>query len=862
MRVYIQSIIRYHAWIGLLVLCLIGWVTEAQAEGEGFYIRDYHVDIQVNQDGGLRVTERIGVRFTEKRRGIIRDIPTYYFLSKDKNEQMKDSPFANDGYYKIALKDITVKGWEHRVTERSNMVSIRIGKADVFLTGEQVYEISYTLYGAMKHFEESSEFVFNVIGTDWPVGIQKAAFTMSFYKPVELTTDDYYIRTGKYGSRAEDGKLRFEGGKLIGKANQTLTAGEGMTVAVRLPKDYIDPDAVPMELFAKNFHYTDYRTDIYIHEDGTIDFKKKHAIQVKNEYSYDDITEEVPRLHDQAKTYIRSQYDNILETVTPKVKTPRMRFLGRYYRYVVSDKQFNVGHLVNRRQVHTFSAHLSDIVKEGGGEYRYAYKVTGLLNWFNASEKVTFKVMEAFSEPAQHVSVHIHAPKGVKKEHLVLSRLQNEIFAETLKEVEPGHFVYEEAFVWEDQADLFLSVSLPKDFSFSPRLEQVLLIFTINHAWIVVCLIIFVLFFFLIWSIRGAKRVSTKMVRFYPPDDMNPALAGYLIDNKLEKRDLISLLYYWGAKGHIEVEEIYMGKGAKRFKKPPQDYKFILRKPLPLGAPSYERYMFRALFGESSRKGKSCRLSSLRNSFYFKLDVTSSKLKTHVMTGDYYATGAFEFKSLFMILGWVAFGICVLATLFTASEWGAISYGRWDIVIGSGLVALGGLGFGRQMVRRTDNGQALYEKLLGFYEFVKTAEKDRIEQLVNENPEYFGQTLSYAMAFGLAPLWVLKFKGLMEAPPEWYTAKTTFDYANFSRNLNSSTSRIQSVMVSYPEPTYSSSSSTSSYTYSSSSYSSYSNNSSSTSSYSYSSSSSFGSGSSGGGSYSGGGVGGGGGSSW
>ena len=42
---------------------------------QGYFIKNYDVEMQLNEDGSLDVTENIKVNFDEQRQGIIRDIP-------------------------------------------------------------------------------------------------------------------------------------------------------------------------------------------------------------------------------------------------------------------------------------------------------------------------------------------------------------------------------------------------------------------------------------------------------------------------------------------------------------------------------------------------------------------------------------------------------------------------------------------------------------------------------------------------------------------------------------------------------------------------------------------------------------------
>jgi hypothetical protein len=181
------------------------------------------------------------------------------------------------------------------------------------------------------------------------------------------------------------------------------------------------------------------------------------------------------------------------------------------------------------------------------------------------------------------------------------------------------------------------------------------------------------------------------------------------------------------------------------------------------------------------------------------------------------------------------------------------SYVNWAPAIGWGLIGLILWLFGRIMPRHGTFGLKKYAELRGFMKFIKTAEKDRLRLLVDEDPAYFGKTLAYAIALGQANAWVDKFGPMLSEPPSYYQSSSGKDFNSDNFNV------LLSSQLATMSKNFNSSPPSSGGGGSSSGGSSYSGGYSSSSSSSYGSSG--GSGYSGGGS-SGGGYGGGGGSSW
>ena len=84
---------------------------------------------------------------------------------------------------------------------------------------------------------------------------------------------------------------------------------------------------------------------------------------------------------------------------------------------------------------------------------------------------------------------------------------------------------------------------------------------------------------------------------------------------------------------------------------------------------------------------------------------------------------------------------------------------------------------------------------MGFKEFIKTAEKSRLEALQNDDPEYFYKILPYAMVFGLSNKWAKLFKDIEVKQPEWYkTSSPLYGYDLTSHMASSLYSSSKSAM--------------------------------------------------------------------
>ncbi len=106
--------------------------------------------------------------------------------------------------------------------------------------------------------------------------------------------------------------------------------------------------------------------------------------------------------------------------------------------------------------------------------------------------------------------------------------------------------------------------------------------------------------------------------------------------------------------------------------------------------------------------------------------------------------------------------------------------------------------FIKLMPKRTKYGNEMLGKIRGFKNFLEIAEKEQLEELVTENPEYFYHILPYTYALGISDVWMQQFETIAMQAPSWYYGYTTFNPHDFNRFLNSTMSSAQSAMVSSP----------------------------------------------------------------
>ena len=100
------------------------------------------------------------------------------------------------------------------------------------------------------------------------------------------------------------------------------------------------------------------------------------------------------------------------------------------------------------------------------------------------------------------------------------------------------------------------------------------------------------------------------------------------------------------------------------------------------------------------------------------------------------------------------------------------------------------------MKRKTEYGELITARVKGFRHFLIVAEKERLEALVSENPNYFYNILPYTYAMNISKKWIKKFENIPMPELDMGTFNYSSDYSYYSLYND----------VYYPEPVRTSSS--------------------------------------------------------
>ncbi len=217
----------------ILIFSLIVVLFASPALAQHFTIEKFHSNITVQKDSTYIVREAIEVRFHRPRHGIFREIPFKY---RDEFGKTIITPTTI-----LSVTDESGKPWKYQVKKDGSLVNIRIGDPKRFVSGKQIYVITYEVENAVLFLNDHDELYWNVTGNDWKADIAQASAEVS------LATKEKSKRlwaagfTGTYGSKASECEHEASDnrGKFI--ARKSLAPGEGLTIAFGWDKGLVSP---------------------------------------------------------------------------------------------------------------------------------------------------------------------------------------------------------------------------------------------------------------------------------------------------------------------------------------------------------------------------------------------------------------------------------------------------------------------------------------------------------------------------------------------------------------------------------------------------------------------------------------------
>jgi len=297
---------------------------------------------------------------------------------------------------------------------------------------------------------------------------------------------------------------------------------------------------------------------------------------------------------------------------------------------------------------------------------------------------------------------------------------------------------------------------------------------------------------------RDPDSDAPVMVQYQPPPGLTPGGVGALIDESVDLADISATVVDLAIRRHLTIRQ---EERPQLFGILSRDETVFRREPPPEGqtlAPHEQRVMT-ALFSG----GDEVAARDLANKFYAHIPGIRAALFERLVHERYFDASPEKVRSRHIMLGFVA----GLVTGLASAGWLVLRGIREPAVPAIPLI-VGGLvwglfgAFAAAMPRRTEAGVRARQWALGFQEYTRRVEGDRIERAATDPRATFEALLPYAMALGVGAEWAKRFEGIYQQDePRWYVgphAGRGFSTHAFERSLSSAMTRAGQSMAASP----------------------------------------------------------------
>ncbi|MEG2801346.1 MAG: DUF2207 domain-containing protein [Longicatena sp.] len=451
----------------------------------------------------------------------------------------------------------------------------------------------------------------------------------------------------------------------------------------------------------------------------------------------------------------------------------------------------------------------SDKTIIGKQKYELSYTIkTKDLGLSNHAQMLYWNLFGRFDTQTKHLSYKIAMPKALgTSEIYTYTGTYGEGNDSLTYEVNGNSITGETTKILENNENATIKVNLPDDyFKYAQPKDYTWVGIGLALALLVVSLLLF-------WKFGKDDEIYVS-VEFSAPEGLDSAGIGYIIDNQVNNKDIISLLIEWANKGYLSIEDKEDG--------------FILHKTKEMNkedAKAYERTFFDAIF----KNGADASEADLKNDHVYTALQNSKMMLINYFVKDK-KRKIFSSISIALQILMIVF---IIAPFFVYS--GFVTYARFEmiefvvpymilpILLGAScipwiilirkryvfkkatmlllcilLIGLNSILIGTNglllwhngasilgvsvvacctfmlilimvfMTKRTKQGTLWLGQILGLKEFIVSCEKERLELLVQDNPSAFYEILPYAYVLGVSDIWVKKFESIALSNPSWY----------------------------------------------------------------------------------------------
>lgn len=307
----------------------------------------------------------------------------------------------------------------------------------------------------------------------------------------------------------------------------------------------------------------------------------------------------------------------------------------------------------------------------------------------------------------------------------------------------------------------------------------------------IVCLVIWVALYYFLEKLQAKKvskpaslwKVYSKkypiIIQYVPPKWINPAEAWLLYNCCVEPTDLTSLVYQWKFEKLIDIKT-FKWENSKR-----EYIKLIKKNDMPLTRPLFESEIFDSIFRMGDVKiiewafqlRYALMLEDLEYHWiqkwwvkmWWNIDKNSNDIALNLGRHQFWIDEFWNQIWLEVLFFWMFFFLMIFSIImesFWVSDNISLTFSEfmWSLWL-LFLVCLWGVLYYWSKdwwwkLKFTDKWAELASQVIGYSEFIKSCDENKIKLLLKEDPLFIDRTLPYATAFWMETEFLKKISPL------------------------------------------------------------------------------------------------------
>lgn len=192
---------------------------------ENFVVDSYSIDIKVNEDSSMEISENLIVDFHTPSHGIYRDIQ-YKF------DNPNDNPFDQ-----VKAKVENISSPNLFKTEKSNgYYRLYLGNKDEEKIGKEEYSIKYTYSLSRDLYSSYDSLFYNIISPAWDTEINNVVWSIELPKPI--SKDQVWVYVGEEDSTKKGNYTLNSTNTIISGEEEKLAPLSGLTIRTVMDEGY------------------------------------------------------------------------------------------------------------------------------------------------------------------------------------------------------------------------------------------------------------------------------------------------------------------------------------------------------------------------------------------------------------------------------------------------------------------------------------------------------------------------------------------------------------------------------------------------------------------------------------------------